>query len=99
MVSEMSMQLATRAFGVIDISEVQNKLDSIEQLESKLKAQQEQINEANEHIAFICRKLDEAREEGLQYFPIITRSVLHKELSDYVNKHKIKEELAKMEAR
>lgn len=46
----MSMQLATRAFGVIDISEVQNKLDSIEQLESKLKAQQLELEKARELI-------------------------------------------------
>lgn len=48
----MGMQLATRAFGVIDISEVQNKLDSIEQLESKLKAQQELIDIMREALEF-----------------------------------------------
>lgn len=46
----MGTQLITRAFGVIDISEVQNKLDSIEQLESKLKAQQLELEKARELI-------------------------------------------------
>lgn len=50
----MSMQLATRAFGVIDISEVQNKLDSIEQLESKLKAQQELIESVKDDLKLMA---------------------------------------------
>lgn len=58
--------------------------------EDSCEKSQEQTKEANEIIAYLCRKLDEAKFEREYGLKIATGSILHKEISYYVEKYKIK---------
>ena len=63
--------------------------------EQQLEKLQEQLKEGNEIIAFVCRKLDEAKFDRDHGLKIVTDSILHKEINAYTEKYKVKEKYLK----
>lgn len=64
--------------------------DQLDKLEQELQKTREQLSESNELLCFICRKLDEAVFDRQDKITIVTRSLLHKELIEYVSKYNAK---------